>query len=351
MRRVEHRIALVLTVLLLAGLTAGCGAGQAEEPVATAAVETESPLTEQQPAAVEEPAPEVTAAVLPTVETAFDETVLVDNDDIAVTVTEFAPNSQLGPAFTVLLENKTEAALYFTLANVSVNDVMIDPIWGENVPAGESLYSYIYWYPEDLLSSGINYVEHVDATLWVYHREDHTEPDIYEDAVSWAVANSGTDQPSTRRMVYDGSFEPVEILNGDLVAYLVDYTPEGEWGPALTLYLENNGGETVLLAMVNTAVNGVACDPYWNLDVTPGKIAYSTCFWWAEDLEALGIDEIETVEFTFLAVDHDDFKQLASVTMTVSVAGDGELLAGQPATVTMENGLSGSEQDILLPGA
>ena len=356
MKRGGSWLALVLTVVLLAGLLAGCGDTQTQEPVPeeTAAVDLPVPAQPEQPAEPEQPdtpVPTVTAAVMPAVEAAFDETLLVDNDDIAVTVTEFDPVSQWGPIFTVLLENKTERDLYFTLANVSVNNVMNDPIWGENVPAGESVYSYIYWYPEDMLSSGINYVEHVSATLWVYDRDDHTAPDIYEDTVSWSVSTSGTDLPATQRMVYDGSFEPIEILTGDVIAYLVDYTPTGEWGPALTVYLENNGGQTVLLAMTDVSVNGVACDPYWNENVAPGKISYSTCFWWDEDLQELGIDKIETVDFTFLAIDHSDWGELASVTMTVSVEGTGQVIAQSGSgTVTLENSLTSGEQVFLLPG-
>lgn len=302
-------LALILTAAVLLGLMAGCGAGEDAEDMESGA---ESAASEMDGG---------TAA-----EVSFDETVLADNDDIAVTVKTFNPNDQRGPTFTVLLENRTETNLYFTMTNVSVNDVMNDPVWGESVPAGETVSSDIYWYPEDMLSSGIHYVEEVEALLWVYDSADYAAQDVYEGAVHWSVTNTGTDLPATEQMVYDGSFEPVEIFSGDITAYLVDYSAEGEWGPFFTVYLENNSDADVLLAMTGAAVNGVSCDPYWNEDVNPGKIAYSRCVWWDEDLAENGIDQIETVEFTVRAIDYDGWQELASVTMTVSVEGTGKVL-------------------------
>lgn len=314
---------IILTATLLAGLLMGCskdGSVQKEEEKSQAYIEENS--GEESTDAVETEAVE---KVMPYA--LMEEQTLVDNENITVTVKAYDPSGDLGPTFTLLLENKTESNLYFTLSEVSVNDVMNDPMWGENVAPSTSISSELYWFPQDLAAVGINYIEEIEGTLWVYDAEDYSAEDVYEDTVLWTVTNSETSTPAVEEVEFAGGIDEIELFTTDRVsAVLKDFSIQGDWGPTLNIYLENHTESTVLFYMTSVYVNDIEIDPYWNEDVRAGKTAYSSCYWWQEELENRQIEEIKTLSFTFAAKQYESWDDLAEVTMTISLEGSGEVL-------------------------
>ena len=81
----------------------------------------------------EEPSDEESFTGLDELEFSFEETVLVDNDDIYVSIDEFDPEGDYGPTFSVTLENRTEQNLRFSTHWGSVNDVLCPVYLGEEV--------------------------------------------------------------------------------------------------------------------------------------------------------------------------------------------------------------------------
>ena len=73
-----------------------------------------------------------------------DKTVVVDNDDVAFTITGTHVDEEYGFAVDCRMENKTDTKAYFTWMRVKVDGTDTDPFWGENIPAGESLDTSIY---------------------------------------------------------------------------------------------------------------------------------------------------------------------------------------------------------------
>ena len=304
MKKSRVWLAFTLAAALLLG---GCSA-----PVHT------QPADTQVPAAENSPVPE---------EAQWMEMVLEDNDSIRVSVTDYDPAADLGPTFTLRLENRTESSLYFTLNDVSVNDVMNDPLWGETVGAGQSVDSELYWFYQDLAMTGINYICEVEGILWVYDADDFSAEDTYEDAVAWAVDNGPADVPPVEEAVFSGGIEDMELFStGEVTAIIKDYSPQGEWGPSFIIYLENSSESPVLFFMSALSINGTEHAAYWSKDVSAGKTAYSHCFFWQDDLEENEITDIRDMSFTFEAVEYDTWDVLAKVTATISLEGTGEIL-------------------------
>lgn len=73
-----------------------------------------------------------------------DETVVVDNDDVAFFITGTHVDKEFGFAVDCRIENKTDTKAYFTWMGVKVDGTDTDPFWGENIPAGETLETPIY---------------------------------------------------------------------------------------------------------------------------------------------------------------------------------------------------------------
>lgn len=306
-------------ILAAALLTGGCAApAQEENAQGQAGVESTAAVPEEGQG----------PGGLTRVEASLEPVVLADNDSLTATVTEYNQESDRGPAFTLLLENKTESTLYFTMENVSVNDVMNDPFWGVNVAAGDKISSELYWAYQDLATTGIHYIQEVEGVLWVYDADDYSVGDVYKAPVAWHVDNGETELPPAEEAVFRGGIEEIELLaTEELTAVIKDYSPQGEWGPMLTIYLENNTDSTILFRMSDVTVNGKSFTTHWTTDVQAGKVAYSPCYWWQDDLEENQIREIETMSFAFHALDFDTMESLTGTTVTISLEGDGAVLA------------------------
>lgn len=260
------------------------------------------------------------AGALAAPESSVEETVLVDNDDVSVTVKSFEPEGAWGPCFEMLLENKTDRSLYFTLSDPAVDGVMCDPYWGESVPAGASAYSDLEWMLQSLQEVGVHYIESVNGVLRVF--DDDTFEDVYEAPVSWTVTVDGADTPAAEPVVFEHGFPVQEVLTGEELRFsVVDYDPAGSFdnGPQLVFYMENHTDRTVYFSADDVSVNGFVCDPYWGMTVAPGMAAYGKCSWWQDDLEKAHVDEIETVQFTVQATDDDTWDELASADVSVDV--------------------------------
>lgn len=267
----------------------------------------------------------VTALAAP--ESSMEETVLAEDEQLSVTVTDFDPEGEDGPTFELLLENKSDKGLVFALENAAVNGVMCDPFWTESVPAGQKVYSKLYWYDEDLQTVGVSYVQSVAAQLDVW--EDESYDDVYSELVSWELTVGRTDVPPVSPVAFDG-FEPVEVLTGDTALTVVACDPAGSYdgGPALVLYMKNDTDKVVWFTAEDVAINGFACDPWWGETVLPGAAAYSAMEWWQDDLADSHIESVETVQFTAVAEDDETYEQYASGSVELDLtAGTGTVSA------------------------
>jgi hypothetical protein len=240
--------------------------------------------------------------------TQFAETVIVDNDEIGITFTEFDPNGDWGATFTCLLENKTDKTLMFSLDGVSVNGIMCDPYWAEEVAPGKNAYSEISWSDSMLEGYGINYIENVEGTLTVYDSNDWSADDIYDDVIQLEVTNTGMENAATEDVVFDNGFNEAVLVSTDDVSVVVkDYDPDGDWGATFTVYIENKTDQDLTFSIDEVSVNGTMCDPYWAEEVLAGKNAYSEISWYDSTLEESHIESIENVECLLTIYDSNDW--------------------------------------------
>lgn len=268
----------------------------------------------------------------------FAQIVLLDNDIVNVTITDYDPTGSYddGPVFELLVENKGSTDVTVRLANASVNGVMCSPSWSEKVPSGKKTYSSMSWYMDDLQECGINYVQTVCGTLNVYDSE--TYDDILLEDVTWEAPVSDPSVPAVEPVQFTHGFGVQPVLTGDTAMSVVDYDPEGSYdgGPALIFYLENHTDRAVWFTVDDVSVNGFMCDPYWGCTVAPGMVAYSTCDWWSSDLEENHIDSVEEVEFTATAMDDATLDDITSATAVVDTVAGAPASAEQPAAPEAE---------------
>lgn len=258
-------------------------------------------------------------------EASVEETVLMDNDDITVTLTDYDPDDTIwGPTFEVLIENESDRDMGFRLDDASVNGVMCDASAYAEVSAGRKSYDKFSWNLGALKASGINYIEHVEGTLVV---DDNNSYDrLYTEPVSWDVNVGETDVPATEPVTFDHGFEELALISGDLVFNVVDYDPTGsyEGTPLMMVYMENHTDRTVNFTIGDMYINGVEDECYWDVVVTPGAVAYGGCMWTRDELDESQIDALELVEFAAAAEDPETGETLVNAGASIDLTGGGE---------------------------
>ena len=303
-------IALLLAVGMVLSLTA-CGTDSdstaqtsapaseasaevsAQEPTAPAEESsTPEPSAPAEASAEETPASSVDSAPAAVSTEGAEETVILDNEICTVTLKSIDPDNMWGYTWNVLLENKTEQNLMFSLDDVSVNGVMCDPFWATAVSAGMSANSEISWDSEDFALSGITEATVVEFQLTVYD-DDNLNMDYLVDQV-FTVYPLGEDAATT--VEYTPKDSDVVLFDNDSCSMIVTgYEPDNEWGYTVNVYLLNKTDTRLMFTVDGASVNDFMCDPFWATTVSAGKAAYSQLTWSSEDFETNGITEVEKI--------------------------------------------------------
>lgn len=113
------------------------------------------------------------------------DTVLVDNEQVTAIITHYKMDKDKdGYTAYLYLVNKTDTKAMFTVYDVSVNDLMIDPYFADDVPAGCSAFSKITWSTASLNENGITKVESIQLTMRAYNYEDWLSDDFAKETVT-----------------------------------------------------------------------------------------------------------------------------------------------------------------------
>ena len=104
-------------------------------------------------------------------------------------------------------------------------------------------------------------------------------------------------------------FEEITVVDNEFCTIkITGLDPKNEWGYTLNAYLENKSADkTYLYSVTSASVNGVACDPTFAAEISPGKKANEKINLLDLTLEENGIVEYTDIELTFTVYDSDDW--------------------------------------------
>lgn len=304
MKYAKSLLCLLLALCLLLGMTA-CSNTTENPPMetTTAAAGSSDQETPKLEDAEDDAQDETEAAVQGTL--SLTETVLVDTDDCTIIAKGYQVDSLWGPSIQLYLENKTaDTKLMFSIDDASVNGVMCDPFWAEEVPAGKKSNSTVSWSNSTLTDNGIAYLQDLEFSLTVYNAEDYSQDNLVEQICTLSL------EGGSGEAVYMPEFSMPEIVLADEQSVQVvakDFDPEGFFGPTLVLYLVNNTDKTLMFSADDVSVNGYVCDPFWATTVAPGKVAFSEVSWSESTLAENGITTFVDIEFTLRIYDSNDW--------------------------------------------
>lgn len=235
----------------------------------------------------------------------FEELVVVDNDKCRIQITEIVPDSPLGYALKVRLENKSaDKTLLFSAESAAINGVQCTPVLASEVAAGKKAHQEIRFADDKLEKNGITAYTDIELTLRVYDSDDRSAGSVARETVH--VYPFGADKADA--FVREAQDTDTILIDNAFVTVIVTgYEDDERWGFSANLFLVNKSDKTVMFSVDEASVNGFMADPQFAAAVLPEKCAFSAVRWPDGMLAENGIDKVEELELVFRAYDADDW--------------------------------------------
>lgn len=247
----------------------------------------------------------------------FEETVLVDNNDILFKITAIENDPIWGYTMKTQIENRSDKDLMFSLNDVSVNGYMCEPYFAVTVSAGMKANKDISFSTDSFETIGITHVTDVEFELRVYDNNNWTADDILEETFS--IYPMGVDAVQEYPRQRQDS-DLVLFDNEHCTMVITGYEPDSIWGYSANVYLVNKTDDTLMFSVGDASVNGYMCNPYFATTVAPGKQSITSISWTKNAFEENGITEVETITLPIRVYEADDWMDddLVNETFTVN---------------------------------
>jgi len=289
MKRKSKVLALLLCLSIFAGMALGSGSSDSDD-------DTKSIVTTGGSGSG-------SGSASSSAEATIEETVLVDQDGIKITATEYDADSIWGDSISLLIENNTDTDYTIGCDALIVNNFMITDLFVATVAAGKSANESMYLSSSELEAAGIDNVGQIEMYFHAYDDGyDNLFSDVYSVVKTSLYSSMDTSSDITGTELYNA--------NGiRIIGMAVD--EDSFWGMSIVLYCENTSDKNVTISVDDLSVNGFMMDDYFSSTIYANKKAVDDITLFSSDLEDNGIESIETVELKFKIYDADSYETIA----------------------------------------
>lgn len=230
--------------------------------------------------------------------------ILVDQDGIVVTATEYVADSIWGEGVKLLLENNSDKNVMVGCSALIVNDYMITDLFASSVAAGKKANETLYLSSSELKAAGIDTVGKIEIYFHVY--DSSTYDNLFDTDCVTIQTSEYANMDSTPN---DAGTELYNEGGIRIVGKTVD--ENSFWGTAILLYCENTSGKNVGISVDDMSINGFMMNPFFSTTLYDGKKSIDDITIFSSDLEENGIESIEEVELKFHIYDADSYSTIA----------------------------------------
>lgn len=299
MKKRTKLLALVLSVVTMSSMLFGCGSSAAPQKNIVVGEGT----TETGESQTEETAGSSTDAEQTSSDVSIEEQVLLDQDGIKITATEYVTDSIMGDGIKLLVENNSDTDYTIGCDELIVNDYMIADLFSVDVAAGKKSNEMMYLSSSELKAAGIDTVGKVEM---YFHAYDANWDDLFQNVYSEIETSEFANMDTTP------NDEGTELYNENGIRIVGKTVDENSfWGTAILLYIENTSGKNVGISVDNMSINGFMMTPYFSTTVYDGKKVIDDITIMSSDLEENGIESIDEVELKFHIYDEDSYDTIA----------------------------------------
>ena len=233
----------------------------------------------------------------------INEQVLVDQDGIKITATEYVTDSIWGDGIKLMVENNSTKDYTIGCDALIVNDYMITDLFSADVAAGKKSNEVMYLSSTELKAAGIDTVGQIEM---YFHAYDSNWDNLFKNVYSKLEASEFANMDTTP------NDEGQELYNANGVRIVGKTVDENSfWGTAILLYIENTSGQNVGINVDNMSINGYMMTPLFSTTVYDGKKSIDDITIMSSDLEANGITSVDQVELKFHVYNAESYDTIA----------------------------------------
>lgn len=234
-----------------------------------------------------------TTSVLDKDKITVEERVLLNQNDIKITLMYLENEGYWGPALKLYIENNSENDVTIKSKDISVNNIMARVLFSCNVQAGKKVASDFTFSSADLETAGIKVIKDIQLKFEVIDTKADTA--IFE---SNTISITTSADPSYVQTFDDSGFVVLDENDFKIVIKEVDDT-ESFWGADIHIYIENNSNKNATVQLRDTSINEITIDPMFSCNIMAGKKAFDSITLLESDLEDNNIEIIENLKCSY----------------------------------------------------
>ncbi len=228
----------------------------------------------------------------------IEEQVLLDDNGLKVTATEYVENGMFGDGIKLLVENNSDKSIGLGCKALIVNDYMISDLFSSTVAAGKKSNETIDLYNNQLENAGIENVGKIELYFHTFDPDTYMTEKEY-DCVT--IETSAFDKIDTTP-----NDSGITLFETDGVKIVGKYVDEDSiWGAGVLLYIENNLDKNIVVQCDDMSINGYMVTPLFSSTVYSNKKAIDDITILQSDLEENGIQSVDEIELNFKILDEN----------------------------------------------
>ena len=199
------------------------------------------------------------------------DTVVEDDENCSFVIQDVVDDGQ-EIELKVLLENKTDKNLMFSIDNVTVNGYVNDPFWAETVAAGKKAMEDISFTKSDLAQYCLLPMDELSFDLNVSDADDWLADYLIQERYTvYPTGKNPNDIIHPERITTPT--EKVIYESANFCFIMLDES-DGWFGHEYRVYIENNTDKNLAVTWDNVSLNDFMCDPFWGTTVPAYSRSY-----------------------------------------------------------------------------
>lgn len=283
----RKRMYLILVFVVFSILITSCSSTDGSEKIAVDKTDVEVDVSNVDSQEDEQSKKDAAEQVV------VEEQVLLDQDDIKITLKSLEFDGMFGPSLKVLVENNSEEPITVQTRDSSINDVMIESMFSCDVVSGKKANDSITFMESDLEHAGIKIIKDIEFKFHIFN-SDTWDGVLDSDTIT---INTSADLEYVQE--YDDS-GVIVLDEKDIKIVMKKVSSEDSfWGADVHVYIENNSDNDITIQARDVSINGFMLEPIFSSDVIADKKAYDTITFFESDLIDNEITSIEKMELSF----------------------------------------------------
>jgi len=233
-----------------------------------------------------------------------DEQILLDRDNIKITLKSLSFDGWYGPELKVLIENNSDKGITIQTRNSVVNGVMIDTMFSASVEPGKKANDGIAFSTSELERAGITTIKDIEFLFHVF------DSDSWDTIFDSNVVSISTNADAGFVQEYNDAGTLLYEDGGLKVVIQSKDEKNSFWGADIFVYVENLTTSDIIIQMRDTSVNGFMIDPMFSCEVLAGKRAYDSITFLESYLTENDIDRIDDMEFSLHIFDSNSWNTI-----------------------------------------